>query len=82
MKIILLAFAALLLQGCACLSHRDELPATRTTYQVGAEPDLQLDGVETVDFKGDWVILDGRRMIPRGKINYIRADRDKPSGAK
>jgi hypothetical protein len=72
--------ASMLLTGCVC--SRVQLPETRTTYQVGAEPDFQFDGVETVEFKGDWVLLDGRRLIPREKINYIRADREKPSAQK
>ncbi len=38
-----------------------------------------MDGVETIEFQGDWVILDGRRMILKEKVQYIRADRKLPS---
>jgi hypothetical protein len=80
LRFISLSIAVSALTGCVCQQVR--LPETRTTYEVGAEPDFRFDGVETVEFRGKWVLLDGRRMIPREKINYIRADRDKPSGQK
>ena len=79
LRLIPIALALAVTTGCICQQVR--LPETRTTYQVGAEPDFQFDGVETIEFRGKWVVLDGRRMIPREKINFIRADRDKPSGA-
>jgi hypothetical protein len=67
---------------CGCASTHVLLPPTATNYRVSAEGSGEMDGVETVEIKGDWVILDGRRMIPREKIDFIRADRPKPSEIK
>jgi hypothetical protein len=68
-----------LLAGCA--SPRLQVPITHTTYTVSAEDQL-MSGVETVEIDRDWVLLDGRRLIPREKIDYIRADRGLPSEEK
>jgi hypothetical protein len=72
--IVGLAAGALLGIGCATQPH---LPETRTSYEVGANGGVFLD-VATVEFMGDWVLLDGRRLVPKQKIDYIRADREKP----
>jgi hypothetical protein len=40
---------------------------------------VEFSDVVTVEILGDWVLLDGRRLIPREKIDYIRADREKPT---
>jgi hypothetical protein len=69
-----LGMTAVLMAGCA--SH-PRLPETRTFYEVGVNNAVFSD-VVTVEFMGDWVLLDGRRLVPKQKIEYIRADREKP----
>ena len=66
----------ILLMGC--VSQRVRIPETRTTYRVSAGG-AEFSDVVTVEILGDWVLLDGRRLIPREKIDYIRADREKPT---
>jgi hypothetical protein len=66
---------ALILSGCA--SRQVKIPETRTNYRVSANGQ-EFDDVETVEIRGGWVLLDGRRLIPKEKIDYIRADREKP----
>ena len=80
MKSIILGLATgtILMTGCA--TH-PRLPETKTSYEVGVNNAVFSD-VVTVEFTGDWVLLDGRRLIPKSKIDYIRADREKPEPKK
>lgn len=66
-----------LFAGCA--APRVKVPMTRSSYTVSVNGSGVMSGVETVEIDGDWVLLDGRRLIPREKIEYIRADRPLPS---
>lgn len=73
--------------GCAavfggCASSRFHVPPTNSTYTVSAAGSGTMSGVETVEIMGDWVLLDGRRLIPKDKIEFIRADRELPSERK
>jgi len=69
------SLALVLPAGCAT---QPLLPKTNTYYTVGLAGGGVFNDVVTVEFMGNWVLLDGRRLIPRERIDYIRADREKP----